>query len=356
MAPACCTLTEPAIASQSLPGGAAVVLPIVPLAIVITSSLTGSAGLFFGAQGGVQIWDAKKQIGLHSARYEKRKVLHLAHAERTDAALQAFGQTQERAERDVIVRMEDFLVRQGMQVRTKERPILDGVDGSNTHVLEGLGPTLYPDIVGWVGSLGGSVAAGAATRSGLLTAAKEFAHASTGTRIKTLNGAAAERAILAFFGGGSLDSGGGGMESGGLMLNIAGAGVGLLGVGLTVKSHGTKALSEADEHRKDVDVAIAQLDMQDELHRGVQEWAQEQDGVLNHLVSQATEALDVLESEPFDSTSELHAKRLLVALTLVTAVGQILSLPAVGEADSLDGAAEQLTFRYRDPTTEATDD
>lgn len=330
------------------------VLPIVPLAIVITSSLTGSAGLFFGAQGGVQIRDAKKQIGLHSARYEKRKVLHLAHADRTDAALQAFGQTQERAERDVIVRMEDFLVRQGMQVRAKERPILDGVDGSNTHVLER--PTLYPDVVGWVGSLGGSVAAGAATRVALLAAAKEFAHASTGTRIKTLNGAAAERAILAFFGGGSLDSGGGGMESGGLMLNVAGAGVGLLGVGLTVKSHGTKALSEAEEHRKNVDVAIAQLDVQDELHRGVQEWAGEQDGVLSHLVSQATEAIDVLESEPFDSNSELHAKRLLVAFSLVTAVGQIISVPAVGEDDSLDGAAEQLTFRYRDPTTEATDD
>jgi hypothetical protein len=331
-----------------------VVLQIVPLAIVITSTLTGSAGLFFGAQGGVQIRDAKKQIGLHSARYEKRKVLHLAHADRTDAALHSFGQTQERAERDVIVRMEDFLVRQGMQVRTKERPILDGVDGSNTHVLER--PMHYPDVVGWVGSLGGSVAAGAATRGALLAAAKEFAHASTGSRIKTLNGAAAERAILAFFGGGSLDSGGGGMESGGLMLNVAGAGVGLLGVGLTVRSHGTKALSEAEEHRKDVDVAIAQLDVQDELHRGVQEWAQEQDGVLNHLVSQATEALDVLESEPFDSTSELHAKRLLVAFTLVTAVGQIISVPAVGEDDSLDGTAEQLTFRYRDPTTEATDD
>lgn len=330
------------------------VLPIVPLAIVITSSLTGSAGLFFGAHGGVQIRDATKQIGLHSARYEKRKVLHLAHADRTDAALQAFGQTQERAERAVIVRMEDFIVRQGMQVRTKERPILDGVDGSNTHVLKT--PTLYPDVVGWVGSLGGPVAAGAATRVALLAAAKEFGHASTGTRIKTLNGAAAERAILAFFGGGSYVSGGGGMELGGLMLNVAGAGVGLLGAGVAVKIHGTKALSQAEEHRKNVDVAIAQLDVQDELHRGVQEWAREQDGVLSHLVSQATEAIDVLESEPFDSTSELHAKRLLVAFTLVKAVGQIISVPAVGEDDSLDGTTEQLTFRYRDTTTEATDD
>ncbi|MFX1822059.1 hypothetical protein PV768_19960 [Pseudarthrobacter sp. CC4] len=330
------------------------VLPIVPLAIVITSSLTGSAGLFFGAQGGVQIRDANKQIGLHSARYEKRKVLHLAQADRTDAVLQAFGQTQERAERDVIVRMEDFLVRQGMQVRTKERPILDGVDGSNTHVRER--PTIYPDVVGWVGSLGGPVAASAATRVALLAAAKEFARASTGTRIKTLNGAAAERAILAFFGGGSYVSGGGGMELGGLMLNVAGAGVSLLGAGVTVKMHGTKALSQAEEHRTNVDVAIAQLDVQDELHRGVQEWGREQDGVLSHLVSQATEAIDVLESEPFDSTSELHAKRLLVAFTLVKAVGQVISVPAVGEDGSLDGTTEQLTFRYRDTTTEATDD
>lgn len=58
------------------------------------------------------------------------------------------------------------------------------------------------------------------------------------------------------------------MEFGGLMLNVAGAGVGLLGAGVTVKIHGTKALSQADEHRRNVDVAIAPLDVQDELHRG----------------------------------------------------------------------------------------
>lgn len=62
-------------------------------------------------------------------------------------------------------------------------------------------------------------------------------------------------------------------------------------------------------------VAIAPLDVQDELHRGVQEWARDQDGVLSHLVSQATKAIDVLESEPFDSTRKLHAMRLLVAFT-----------------------------------------
>ncbi|QDG67315.1 MULTISPECIES: hypothetical protein [unclassified Pseudarthrobacter] len=140
------------------------------------------------------------------------------------------------------------------------------------------------------------------------------------------------------------------------MLNVAGAGVGLLGAGVTVKIHGTKALSQADEHRRIVDVAIAPLDVQDELHRGVKEWARDQDGVLSHLVSQATKAIDVLESESFDSTRKLHGKRLLVAFTLVTAVGQIISVPAVGEDDSLDGTTEQLTFRSPDTTTEATDD
>ncbi len=330
------------------------VLPIVPLAIVITSSVTGSAGLFFGAQGGVQIRDAKKQVGLHSARYEKRKALHLVNAEHTDAVLKAFGQTQEQAERDVIARLEDFLLRQGMRVRTKERPILNGVDGSKTQDVER--PTLTPDVLGWVGSLGSSVASGAATRAALLAAAKNFANASTGTRIKTLNGAAAERAILAFFGGGSYVSGGRGMEMGGLMLNVAGASVGILGAGVAVKVHGTKARSQADEHQKEVEVAIAQLDVQDELHRGVQEWAREQEVVLKHLVSQGSDAIDVLASEPFESASELHAERLLVVFTLVTALGQIISVPAVGKDDNLDGTTEQLTFRYRDTTRKATDD
>lgn len=341
------------IVSQLLQEVPTVVLPIVPLAIVVGSSITGGVGVAAGTAGGVQIWKAKKQIEVYEARYMKRRALHLAMVDSTTVALQTFGRTQALAKRDVIFRLRDFLELHGKKVRANEHLILDGVHGSNSQ-FQGM-VTLDPDVVGWVGGLASSVAAGAATRVALLETAKQLAHASTGTRIKVLNGAAAERAIRAFFGGGSLAAGGGGMKLGNTMLNVATVGSSLIIAGVAVKSHGIKARTEADRQRSDVDVAIAQLDVRDEIHRGVQEWACEQNEVLSRLVSQATDALDVLESEPFNNT-DLHAGRLQVALIFVTAVGQAMAVPDAGEDGNLDGNAEQITFKYRDKTTEATDD
>lgn len=332
-----------------------VVLPLarlVPLAIVTVSSVTGSAGVIFGAQGGLQIMKAKKEIGLHTARYEKRHALHLAQVNRTNVALQTFGRTQERAERHVIVRMEDFLRRHGKQVLANERLILDGVDGSNRQVPGMVKLNLHAKslVVGGFGSVFAATAAPAALR----TAVTQYGKASTGTLIKILHGAAEENAILAVLGGGTVALGGGGKELGAKMLNVAMVGPGLFVVGLTVKTEKSKAQSVAENHRSDVDKAIGQLDMHDEVLRGVRIWAYEQNGVVSRLVSQATDALDLLESEPFDM--ERHGKRLQSALLFVTSVGQVAFAPAVQEGGDPDGNAERLTFKYRDTTTEATDD
>lgn len=328
------------------------VLPLVPLVIGISSSITGGVGVVAGTVGGVQIRKAKTQIDLNHARREKRRVTYLAKVDRTSVALKAFGQTQELAQRDVIFRMEDFLVSHGKQVRANERLILDGVDALSTPV-PGMAK-LDPDVVGWVRGVFGSAVAAAATPVALRAAAKQLAKASTGTAMSTLSGAALERAILAFFGGGSRAAGGGGMDLGTTMLNVAGAGAGLFIAGVTVKNQGTKARTVADEHRAEVDVEVVQLDRHEELLRGVRKWAREQNAILTRLVSQATETLDILESEPFNI--DLHAERLQAALILVTAAGQLAIASAVYEDGNLDANTEQLNFKYRDANTETTDD
>lgn len=194
-----------------------------------------------------------------------------------------------------------------------------------------------------------AAAAGAILRK----AVTQLAKTSTGTPASDLRGAAAERATLAFLGGGSLASGSGGMKLGATALNAAAADPSVLIAGLTVKKQGTKARTEADNLRTAVDVAIAQLDVRDQLLRGVRERAHELDDILIRLVSQATNALDLLESETFDI--DAHGKRLEAALVLVKSVRDVATAPVADEDGNLDTNTEQLIFNYRDAREETAD-
>lgn len=98
-----------------------------------------------------------------------------------------------------------------------------------------------------VGVIGGLAASGVTT-----SAVTAFGVASTGTAIKTLSGAALNKAVLAAIGGGSIASGGGGVALGALILNTATLGVGLL-VG------GCIFMISSDKLSKKVDVAEEEM-------------------------------------------------------------------------------------------------
>ncbi|WP_230535630.1 hypothetical protein OHB02_19015 [Streptomyces albidoflavus] len=328
------------------------VLPLVPLVIIIGSGIMGSGGVVAGAIGGVQKKHAETQIRQHTTRYENRHTAHLAKVDRANAALQSLGRTQERAQRDVIFPMRDFLERHAKQVRAHEHLILDGLDDSNTTQVVGM-TKLDPDVAGWVRGVVGAALAGGATPAVLRKAVTQLAKASTGTPIANLRGAAAEHATRAFFGGGSISSGGGGMTLGATVLKVAAAGPSILVAGLTMKNQGTKAQTEAINRRTAVDDAIAQLDVRDQFLRGVRKRAREMDDILIRLVSHATNAIDLLESEPFDI--DAHGKRLQTALVLVKSVRDVATAPVADEDGSLDANTEQLIFKYRRASEENSD-
>lgn len=326
-------------------------IPRVPLLIFAGSALAAGTGVVAGAAGLVQTGVARRQNKVHAARYEERHSTHLQAVAVTNTALQVFGRTQEAAQREVIFRMRDFLERQAKQVRAHEHLILDGVDGSNTRVV-GMAK-LDPDVAGWVQGIVNSVAAGRATPGAVRTGVTKLARASTGTPIADLSGAAAEKATLAFLGGGSIKSGGGGIKLGSTVLKVATVSPIILIAGLTVLNQGVRARTESDAFRTDVDVAIAQLDGRDELLRGVQERTRELDEILSRLASRAADALDLLESEPF--SIDLHAQRLQAALVLVKAVRDVATAPVANETGDLDESTDPLIFKYRDRATEAAD-
>lgn len=322
----------------------------VPIVLIVAGGAAAVGGVTAGTVGGVQIGRAQTRIKNQTAKHEARHEAHLEMVDQTNVALRTLGDTQTRALREIIHRMRDFLVRHAKQVRTHEHLILDGVDGANSRVV-GLA-AMDPDLAGWVRGIVGAAGAGVTTPFALSAAVVKYASASTGTPISTLSGAAATNARLAFLGGGSLQSGGGGMKLGRTAGGVAAIGPALLVAGIAVKNQGTKARTEAERHKTEVEVSIAALDTRDQLLRGVQERAGELEVLTQRMIARAEAALDALESEPFDMS--LHAERLQTALILVKSVREVATAPVADEAGNIDAGTQRLIFTYRDIYKEPT--
>lgn len=322
----------------------------VPVVLIVAGGAAAVGGVTAGTVGGVQIGRAQKRIKNQTAKHEARHEAHLEMVDQTNGTLRALGDTQMRAQREIIHRMRDFLVRHAKQVRTHEQLILDGVDGANSRVVSLA--AMDPDLAGWVRGIVGAASAGVTTPFALSAAVVKYASASTGTPISTLSGAAATNARLAFLGGGSLQSGGGGVKLGRTAGGVAAIGPAVLVAGIAVKNQGTKARTEAERHKTEVEVAIAALDTRDQLLRGVQERAAELKVLTRRMIARAEAALDDLESEPFDMS--LHAERLQTALILVKSVREVATAPVADEAGNIDAGTERLIFTYRDIYKEPT--
>lgn len=322
----------------------------VPVALMIVGGATAIGGVTAGTIGGVQIGRAQKRTKRQSAKHEARHQAHLAMVDQTNAALRTLGDAQTRAQQQIIHRMRDFLLRHAKQVRAHEHLILEGVDGANSRVVS-LG-AMDPDLAGWVRGIVGAARAGVATPFALSAAVVKFASASTGTPISTLSGAAATNARLAFLGGGSLQSGGGGVKLGKTAGGVAAIGPAVLVAGIAVKNQGTKARTEAERHKTEVDLSIAALDTRDQLLRGVQVRAQELEHLIDRMIASAKNALDVLDSEPFDIS--LHAERFQTALILVRSVRELATAPVADEDGNIDAGTQRLIFTYRETYKEPT--
>ncbi|WP_146084299.1 hypothetical protein [Rathayibacter sp. AY1F6] len=320
------------------------VLPLIPLAIVVATTVSGAGGGAAGIWGGAQIKKARADRKAHQAAYEARHEIHVAAVEETNQCLRALGSTQERAHREVILRMKAFLVRHNKQVRASEHLILDGIDGADQQVL-GLAK-LDADVAGWVRGVVGSTIAGVAAPIVMRTGVASFAAAGTGTAISGLGGAAATSATLAWLGGGSLAAGGGGMALGATMLNVAVIGPTALIAGLTVKNRGTREKSAAAAYQTQIEIGIAQLDARNGLLLAVQERVGEVDSILARLISESAAAIDLLESEPFEV--ERHAERFQKAVVLVKAVRDVATAPIIDEDVDLDERTSELVLKYRE--------
>lgn len=319
------------------------VLPLIPVVLIAVGAVTGSGG---AALGGLGVLDFKKAADRRKAaqnKYDERREQSERNVAFTNDLLGALGREQQQALIDVVLRMRDFLVRHEKQVRESERLLIEGLDAESRKV-PGLG-RLQIDAVAWVGGVVKSAATAVGANAGVVGAAGLVGSASTGTAIAALSGVAAENAMLAWLGGGSLAAGGGGVALGGMALNFVTIGPALLVGGFVAKGQGTKELTRAKEDEAKVAVAIAELDEMDARLVAINTRAEELSAVLGTLKLRAVEALDLLESEPFDPPA--HAERFQRAMGLVIAVKDVAEAPVIDDSGDLSEQSANLKVKYR---------
>ena len=277
-------------------------------------------------------------------RYNERRTQVEMKAVTTNKLLKAYGEQQRESLVNVVVRMRDFMLRHDKQVRESERLLVDGVDAESKQV-PGLG-RLDVDAMALVGAVLGSAATSVGAGVGVGALAGAVGSASTGTAISALSGVAAENALLAWLGGGSIAAGGGGMALGGLALrDFVALGPALLVGGFVAKGQGTRRVTKAKEDEAKLSVATEELGVTEAQLKAVDSRVDELSSVLGKITGRAVAALDLLESEPFDPPK--HAKRFQGATRLVVAVRDIAAAPIINGAGDLTKESQDLKVKYQ---------
>ncbi|MGY1722744.1 hypothetical protein [Blastococcus sp. SYSU DS0533] len=327
-----------------MPEAEAVVLPLIPLALIGLGTGTGLGGLATGVMGALKMKDAGAIADAAKKRYDESLVRTEERVEESNERIRQYGQQQEQARRLVIERMAAFIERHSKQAKQGAVQLLDGIDAEQREI-EGFAGALTAD-VNWIKGAGMAAATGTGALIGIPSAVTTLGAASTGTAISSLSGAAASNATMAYLGGGSLAAGGGGIALGTAALGVVTIGPTLLVGGLTLNGQGEKAVTNAKEYEATVAIAIedhaAFRSFLDTLDTRVDEVS----GVLAGLVERAQDALSTVERPDFDWKQ--HTAEFQRAMSLTRAVRDICTTPVVAEDGQLNSDVTSMVLRYKE--------
>jgi len=199
------------------------------------------------------------RIKAAQARYESRRSEYDAaerrakeHQTNVETALQDLGR--ERLEATVVLgRAAEFLGK----ARVKDRELFEKLD-IPTHTLT-LWQGASVKAIEVLGGIGKSVVSGALTAAGAYSLVGSLASASTGTAIATLNGVAAQNAILAWLGGGTLAAGGGGVAMGTAVLGGLVAGPAVLVASFFIHAKAAQVERVVEQNVSEMDRAEAAM-------------------------------------------------------------------------------------------------
>ncbi len=177
------------------------------------------------------------------------------------------------------------------------------------------------------------VTAGVSTAISVYGAVGAFGSASTGTAISTLSGAAAQKATLAWLGGGSMAVGGGGMAIGVITLGSLFVGPAALVTGLIKMSNAARFETEVEGEKAEMKVARVQIKQQIEVIK-----------IYRYRICELRESIEETEKsltrliEVGDPAIDEDAYKVAVA---AQTLGELLDTPVVEENDeSLDKVSD----------------
>lgn len=319
------------------------VLPLIPLALIAVGAVTGGGGVVAVGNGALNIKRAQDEVRSTKDRYAKRRAKSEEAITDTNKLIADYRSLQERAFTEVVVRMRDFLIRHARQIAGREDLLIDELDAGITCIVGVDG--IQVDAARWVAGVLGALVTGAGTNAAVTGTVAAFGTASTGTAIASLSGAAAESATMAALGGGSIAAGGGGVALGSVALGAVALGPALLVGGLTAHIKGNKDRTHARKQTARVEVEIAKMDAFDTTLSAVNSRVSELSGILTTLSGHAVDALDVLESEPFDPA--VHAEGFQNAVLLAKSVAEVVQTALINENGDLTDESYTLTIKYR---------
>lgn len=332
----------------TLPSG---VFRPVPAVLFGVGAVAGTLGSGLGAMGARDLLAAQQRQVASKEKYEARVALSEERRNAANQQLIDYSVLQRECFAGVVQRMILWLRAHAKQVREGDRLLVDGLEASLA---------LVPDaashgaaIAGWVTGASSTAIAGLGTAGAIGAAVEKYGVAGTGAKVTDLAGAAKEKAAAAFRGGGPIKNGGGGIALGNLATKAAVGGVTLLAAGSTCKIQGIRALTRADEFVTHIDVACAELDVQEAKLRAIVQRADELTVVLKGLDLRAKAAMDRLESLEFDP--DKHMDALGEAVELVKAVQAVAQAPLINERGELSDQSETLRIRYRDMNGDSSD-
>ncbi len=193
---------------------------------------------------------------------------------------------------------------------------------------------------------GASTAVGAGVAATGLTTSlvASMATASTGTAIGSLGGAAAQSAMLAWLGGGSLAVGGGGMAVGTAVLGGVGVAPAVLVGGFVLAAQGEKALTRATAYASEVHVAVAKMVASIRMFSRVVVRIEEMRGVVVRLDRRVHRLLDRLEVriESFDPQRTADVKDFQMVMILCKTLSTVLRTDILTSEGTLNRKTAEL--------------
>lgn len=321
--------------------------PLIPVVIGGVSALVGIFGLKKGTDG-VQSMRAAKGI------------LEQAEKSYQEAGLRLEERRGELNER--VLRYLDYRVRTLSKTGSRflsfvERNGLGGGDHKDFMALESVGlermrlediRVVVLEAKSLLAASAGAVGTGATVAGATTTLIGLVGTASTGTAIGTLSGAAAQSAILAWLGGGSLAAGGGGMALGSLILGGVVVGPSLVITGFYLAGKGEEALTEAHKKQAEVEERCQQMATLCRFLESLHTRIDEIQSVAERLDEQAMSLLDHLEALPrFRISHDRHVMKFQQAAICVKGLTEILKAPVLNPEGEISDETGKLIAHLR---------